>query len=395
MKLHLLLPVLTSLFSSLLATLPIPELHFEEKIFEDDNTDITCSFRYTENVEVNLEITQGNITLKDCNQKRGTQTNNVFYTNRTCTVEVTMEMDNTDFLCDAYFKTESEPKKMYVQREPTITDCPNKLVWVEGEENSFHCKATGYPVPTVTCKKDQAIYQEGTKHKTWRNMTGNYTCKAINFDSDSKIVEVFVQYKPEAVEVKVSPPLHNEGDMVTMTCKASGDPTPTYTWTTPSSNVQFSADNTTLTIEKMEKSHLGKYKCTAKNQHGSHSLEKELGLAVQPKISDKNVKPSMEVLEGENVTLSCEATGVPPPDLSWSYPKVEVNLSPDKRTLKIWSFKKDHVGNYSCTARNDHGSVTRTQEIKLAESNRGGRTETSVTTILTLLISTSLMIYLS
>ncbi|KAM3925287.1 limbic system-associated membrane protein-like isoform 2-T3 [Leptodactylus fuscus] len=393
MKLHLHFVALSLVSSTVLALLPIPKLHFDEQIIEDDETVITCTLKYTELLEVNLEI-KGNTTFRDCKQKTENQTNNEIQTIKTCKIDVTKEMDQMEFTCEAQFKTQSKPEKMYLQTEPTITDCPDKLFWVEGEENSFHCKATGYPTPTVTCKKDNVDYKEGQNYKTFRNMTGTYSCVARNFDADKKSVEVSVQYKPKVLEIKVNPPLRDEGDTVTLTCKADADPAPTYTWRTiQPSNVQFSPDNTTITIQGLKKSHLGKYMCTASNKHGSHSLEEELALAVKPKMSNIKVEPSMEVLEGDNITLSCEAKGSPPPTLSWVTPSLEVQRSPDNRTLKIWRLQKKHIGTYSCSAQNKHGKDSRTQIITLA--GKGDKTETSITIILTMLMSTSLMFYLS
>lgn len=374
-----------------LATLPIPELHFEDNIIEDDDTDITCTLQHTDCMGVTLEII-GNATLKNCVQKIVNQSNTV---SKTCTMEVTREMDKMEFICEARFKTQSKPKKMYLQTEPTITDCPDKLVWKEGEENSFHCKATGYPIPTVTCEKDHVKYTEGVKYTTSRNMTGTYVCTARNRDVSTRSVEVSVEYMPKVLHIKVNPPLRNEGDTVTITCQADGEPAPAYSWRTPSSDVLVSPDNTTITIQSMKKGHLGAYRCTASNTHGSHSLEETLTPEVQPKILDMKVEPSSEVLEGYNVTLSCKADGSPPPTLTWAYPKADVVLSQDHQTIKISNLRKEHIGTYNCTAKNKHGNVTQSQKITLGEKgNRGDRTEMSIATILTVMLSTSLMFYL-
>ncbi|XP_075202610.1 intercellular adhesion molecule 5-like isoform X1 [Anomaloglossus baeobatrachus] len=345
--------------------LPIPELSFEDKINEEEDTDITCKLGGMADVEVSLEI-KGNTTLTSCNQKKEEGSDKVMYTSKKCTVEVTKEMDKMEFVCEAYFKTQSKPEKMYLQRDPEFTDCPGKQVWIEGQESSFHCKATGHPLPTVTCAKGNDKFKEGEKYKALRNMTGTYSCIAVNFDRDSKSVEVSVQYKPEVLDIKVNPPLHNDGDKVTVTCRADGEPAPTYRWKTPSSDVQFSADNTTITITSMKGTHRGKYRCTASNVHGDHSLEQDLVLAVQPKISDIKVEPSMEVFEGDNVTISCVASGFPVPVLSWNYPNVEVEKSPNQRELKIWGLKKKHEGNYACTAQNKHGTITQSRQITIA-----------------------------
>ncbi|XP_073446719.1 limbic system-associated membrane protein-like isoform X2 [Dendrobates tinctorius] len=373
-------------------SLPIPELSFEDNIIEDEDTQLTCRLPHMEGVEVNLEI-KGNKTLTICEKMKKVEVaNKGMYTIRTCTLEVTKEMDKMEFICEAHFKSQSPPKRMYLRTEPEFTDCPDKQVWIEGHESSFHCKATGYPLPNVTCAKGQAGFKEGENFKALRNMTGTYTCTAINFDKVSKPVEISIQYKPQVLDIKVDPPLHNDGDTVTMTCKAVGLPIPTYKWKTTSPDVQFSADNSTITINNMKGHHHGKYRCTASNMHGDHSLEQELILAVQPKISDIKVDPSMDVFEGDNVTISCVTSGVPKPNVTWSKLDSEVELSPDQHEIKIWSINKKHEGNYSCTAKNKHGMVTQSRQIILAEKkNSGHRVEVSVSAVLALLLPAGVM----
>ncbi|XP_075711561.1 limbic system-associated membrane protein-like [Rhinoderma darwinii] len=390
MELHLHCTLLVFNILIVSAILPIPELHFKDKIISDEDTEITCTLRYTDNMEVTLEI-KGKTKLTVCVQNTLPQSNNVIYTNKTCTVEVTEEMDEMEFTCEAHFKTQSKPAKMYLQSEPTITDCPDKLVWIDGQENSFHCKAKGYPAPTVTCEKGSSKYMEGVNYRTTRNMTGNYTCSAKNHDIDKKSVEVLVQYKPKVSDIEVNPPLHNEGDTLTMTCEADGVPAPAYSWKTPSSDIQFSLNKTTITVHSLKKSHLGKYMCTASNKHGSHSLEKELTLAVQPQILDINGKKNLEEITGNNVTLSCQASGFPPPTFSWDHPKAEFELSEDGSTLQLWNVNKKHTGEYSCTAQNKHGNATQKWKITVTEKrNKGERREMSIA-ILSMLIFTSLM----
>lgn len=345
--------------SQVYGSLPIPVLHFEEKIIEDEDTSITCTLPYNDYPDVKLVI-KGNTTIKDCTPKKGN------YPNVTCTVEVTREMHEMEFTCEAEFKTQSLPEKMNIQIEPKITDCPDKLVWIEGKQHSFYCRATGYPPPTVICAKNTTTYEVEEKFTAMRNMTGMYTCVAWNFDKDIKMVNVSVEYEPKVSSIKLSPPLHGEGDKVEITCEADGVPDPTYSWKTPPSDLQFSADNRTVTIKSLQMSHLGNYQCIVENKHGTHNRTQILNLAVKPKISHFDIEPSTLVLEGTNVTLTCEASGSPPPVLSWSIPVSNVQMSEDKRTVKIWGVTKRHMGSYTCKSQNEHGSDTQSGHLLLA-----------------------------
>ncbi|KAM5170531.1 peroxidasin homolog [Mantella aurantiaca] len=342
-------------------SLPIPVLHFEDNIIEDEDTKITCTLPCSECPDTKLVI-KGNVTMRDCVSVQG------IYPNVTCTVEVTREMHEMEFTCEAEFKTQSLPTKMNIQTDPEFTDCPQRLVWLDGQETGFHCKAKGYPQPTVTCQKNNTIYQEGEKFIAKRNMSGEYICRATNFDTVTKPVMVSVEYKPQITQsVKVNPPLRAKGDQVEITCEANGLPIPTYSWNMPSSDVQLSPDNRTVTIQSLKESHLGNYTCIVQNKHGTNHAQATLEIAVKPKILGFIIAPSPQVLEGDNVTMYCEATGFPTPVLSWGNLKPDMEMSKDKRTVRIFGVKKEHEGPYSCEAKNKYGTDKQTQSLSLGE----------------------------
>ncbi|KAM9313307.1 intercellular adhesion molecule 5-like [Gastrophryne carolinensis] len=340
-------------------TVPIPVLHFEEKIIEGEETSIRCTLPYTETEEAELSIKMGNVSLPDCTQKKG------IYPNITCNMEVTPEMHETEFTCEAQFKSYSKPAKMMILTEPEFTDCPEKVVWVEGQETSFHCKAKGYPAPMVTCGTN-STYKDGEKFTAAKNMSGIYICTAKNDDMVTKTVTVSVEYKPHILSIDIAPSLHGEGDKVTLTCQADGLPEPTYSWNVPSSNVTFSPNNQTVTVENLQKSQLGNYECIAHNQHGTATRENVLELVAKPKILEITAQPSTQVLEGDNVTLTCEASGFPPPVFGWETPNANVEYSQDRRTVTIWQVKKNNMGQYRCKAENAHGVDTQVLQLTLA-----------------------------
>lgn len=75
------------------------------------------------------------------------------------------------------------------------------------------------------------------------------------------------------------------------------------------------------------------------------------------------VRPSITVIsrnqtwnETDDVTLSCNATGKPPPDVTWSNRDSNMKYSGSLLPLKNISRKQD--GEYWCTANNTAGNVT-------------------------------------
>ncbi|XP_069829771.1 intercellular adhesion molecule 5-like [Dendropsophus ebraccatus] len=254
------------------ALLPIPIISMEEKIKIDEETKVTCSLPASECrcLEVELRIITEE-KLKNCVSHKGN------FPNVTCTLEVTKDMHEVELSCEAHFRTKSKPQKLNIQSEPEFTDCPDKLIWIDGQENSFHCKAKGYPPPTVTCVKDSTVYTEGEKFTTHKNMSGDFNCRAANFDVVSKMVTVSVQYEPRISIIIVQPSeAIEEGENLTLSCEADAVPPPSYSWHTPTTQLIYDYDNRTIQIKDAKRIHDGYYICIAQNKLGIQMLKQKI-----------------------------------------------------------------------------------------------------------------------
>ena len=62
-----------------------------------------------------------------------------------------------------------------------------------------------------------------------------------------------------------------EGDNVTLSCDAAGNPVPTLSWTVPKDTIRisFSADKKELTITNVNRTDSGEYRCEASNILGN------------------------------------------------------------------------------------------------------------------------------
>lgn len=86
-------------------------------------------------------------------------------------------------------------------------------------------------------------------------------------------------------------------------------------------------------------------------------------LSDEPKILSIVVQPSNSVLEGSNISLTCEADAVPPPTYSWHPQTPHVTFHQDNRTIRIKEVISVHEGFYICIAQNKHGIKTLEQRI--------------------------------
>ncbi|OCT87927.1 intercellular adhesion molecule 5 [Xenopus laevis] len=361
-----------------------PVLQLEDKIIDDESTEITCTLPTNETLDVKLKIfARENFSV--CENDKGPPPKT------TCKLDATRKMHGMEVTCEAHFVAKSKTEIIYVHTEPEFTDCPEKVTWVEGREESFKCKAEGYPPPEVNCYFNKSKVKEGEKFKVYRSMTGRHECKAVNsVDMTSQKVTVTVEYKPKILKMEVVPPAPvPKGEKVTLTCAAEGNPPPTYIWETPSAAIQTSPDNRTITIQGVEQGHYGTYDCRAQNKHGEDVQIMDINQPVMPKILKYEVVPLPPLSKGENVTLICDAKGLPYPTYTWETPAPDVTFSPDNRTISIQGIMQTHQGNYTCIAQNKYGIDTQRIFITISGTNRGEKT--AFATILLMLIPAGFM----
>ena len=82
---------------------------------------------------------------------------------------------------------------------------------------------------------------------------------------------------------------------------------------------------------------------------------------------------SLTTLDGNNVTLKCEARGTPAPRLSWTKDGVAVEGGGD--SLLIEDIQSDDTGSYTCTATNLLGSSSDTSIIAVKSKSTPVRCE--------------------
>ena len=68
-------------------------------------------------------------------------------------------------------------------------------------------------------------------------------------------------------------------------------------------------------------------------------------------------------LVGNRVSMVCEVSGIPAPQITWERDGVELQKGGKVYTVK--SARQNDNGNYTCSARNSAGEVKATSQLKI------------------------------
>ncbi|XP_070817740.1 hemicentin-1 [Chaetodon trifascialis] len=270
-----------------------------------------------------------------------------------------------------------------IRRSEGVSD---DIAVTKGGDVTLQCAAEGMPRPAVTWLKDgrPITGQHGAKVLNEGRLlqikdakvsdTGRYTCIAVNVagQADSKHdISVHVPPNiigqvevPENVSVVVKNP-------VALSCEASGIPLPAITWLKDgrpikaSSSVRVLSGGRSLRLMHAAVEDAGRYTCIVSNSAGEERKNFDLDVLVPPSIVDEGTVVDTKVREKHNVTLTCEASGNPVPEIKWL--KDGQLLVPDRwhqvlshgRFLQISGTQVADTGRYSCLASNSAGDRSR------------------------------------
>ncbi|XP_037834149.1 neuronal cell adhesion molecule-like isoform X15 [Kryptolebias marmoratus] len=156
------------------------------------------------------------------------------------------------------------------------------------------------------------------------------------------------------------------GHVLEMECIAEGLPTPEVSWSKvsgelPSRRTSFLHFNKTLRITKVSESDDGVYRCTARNQFGS--VDHTISVSVKAAPYWISGPPKNLVLApGENGVLTCRASGIPKPLITWTMNGIPIENSPTDESRKVEDdviiFTDVQTGSsavYQCNVSNEYG----------------------------------------
>ncbi|XP_069565840.1 neural cell adhesion molecule 1a isoform X7 [Brachyistius frenatus] len=259
------------------------------------------------------------------------------------------------------------------------------------------CDADGFPEPTVTWIHNNAVLETGDKYSLNEDGSelvikdvkkvdeGDYTCIANNKagkKSEEVSLNVFVQPKITYLNNQTASEFDEQ---VTLTCEASGDPTPTISWsfgnrvftegeqaswTRPDKYesldrnvvVRSHARVSSLTLKNVQFTYAGQYLCTASNSIGQDNQHMFLEVRYAPKVLGAVVLYSWE---GNPANISCEVEAHPEASVVWFRDGFQLPTA-NYTNMKIYNTQtvsylevtpdEDDFGSYNCTATNAMGT---------------------------------------
>uniref|UniRef100_A0A3Q3L298 Neural cell adhesion molecule 1a n=1 Tax=Mastacembelus armatus TaxID=205130 RepID=A0A3Q3L298_9TELE len=270
-----------------------------------------------------------------------------------------------------------------------------------GSSALLACDADGFPEPTVTWTKYVTHSEEDafTGHlnedgselviKNVKKVDeGDYTCIAKNKageKAEEVSLNVFVQPKITYLNNQTASEFDEQ---VTLTCEASGDPTPTISWSfenrvfTEEGEQSFDrnivvrshARVSSLTLKNVQFTYAGQYLCTASNSIGQDTQHMYLEVRYAPKILGS---VTAYTWEGNPANISCEVKAHPRASVLWfrdgfqlptaNSTGMMIYNTPTISYLEITPDSQNDFGSYNCTATNVMG--TESKEFLLIQAD--------------------------
>ncbi|XP_043342030.1 hemicentin-1 isoform X3 [Cervus canadensis] len=294
--------------------------------------------------------------------------------------------------------TAKKDYSLQVYTRPTISNSgshPTEIIVTRGKSISLECEVEGIPQPTVSWMKDgrpltkgrgMEIMDEGRVVQL-KNVhvsdTGRYVCVAVNIAgmTDRKY-DLSVHTPPSIIGNHRTPENISvvEKSSVSLNCEASGIPLPSITWLKDgwpinlSSSLRILSGGRILRLIQIRTEDAGQYTCVVRNAAGEERKIFRLSVLVPPHIVGENTFEDVKVKEKQSVTLTCEVTGNPVPEITWHKDGQLLkeddthHLMSGGRFLQITNAQVSHTGRYTCLASNTAGDKSKSFSLNVLVS---------------------------
>ncbi|XP_041913193.1 vascular cell adhesion protein 1b isoform X2 [Alosa sapidissima] len=250
-----------------------------------------------------------------------------------------------------------------------------------GDTLSLRCSAEGRPRPQLRWRIQRLSGQwaelEGGQELVVATAThahaGQYQCVASNTLGESHAcLNVSVQGPPRNTSLTLSPPHPiREGESVTLSCRTLSVPVGTVRLLHGEKELRSAVGSEVdITLDDIKLDQAGRYHCKALNRYGTHTNSTQLTITAHPLQLELLPVGVVTTEIGSALSLVCEASGCPHPQLSWATPSSGVegatrdsaNSPRSELSLRLDSIAQE--GNYTCLAR--CGSVTTSRHTQVA-----------------------------
>ncbi|XP_009996158.1 PREDICTED: hemicentin-1 [Chaetura pelagica] len=315
-------------------------------------------------------------------------------------ISIAEKSDAASYSCVASNVAGSAKKEysLQVYIRPTILNSgshPSEVVVTQGSEISLECQAQGTPQPAVSWLRDgRALPGSGDialRHQGrvlhLRNArvsdTGRYVCVAANVAGLADMKYDLSVHVPPSIAGDLQMPENIsivEKNPVSLICEASGIPLPSITWlrngwpVTSNSSLRILSGGRALRLTHTRVADEGRYTCVVTNAAGEVRKDFDLSVLVPPGIVGENKLEDVKVKEKHRVTLTCEMTGNPVPQISWMKDGQALAEDGDHkflssgRFLQITNAQVTDTGRYTCIASNTAGDKSKSYSLNVLVS---------------------------
>ncbi|XP_005950371.1 B-cell receptor CD22 [Haplochromis burtoni] len=200
---------------------------------------------------------------------------------------------------------------------------------------------------------------------TWEDDGRMFSCQTENNTDPCLIrnISLTVGYAPKDMSANISSNIVKEGESVSFTCSAKGQPEPTFTWTKDGRDLDSKAN---WMISSITASQNGSYICKAVNKYGSKELVVTVGVIYAPdvdiEISQKSGRSPKTIIQGDKVIFTCSVKRSNPPPDSFTWQKDKTHID-SKQRIVVENIQPEDRGKYTCSAKNTVGSGSKTLQL--------------------------------
>ncbi|XP_047212777.1 B-cell receptor CD22 [Girardinichthys multiradiatus] len=271
-----------------------------------------------------------------------------------------------------HLKWATPPLNLTVQENPCILNFSQPPVVTENKTVTLTCSTL------ISCNSDLQI--NTLKELPSAKQSSHNTNKTINFsftaswEDDGRVfscqtqenkdkflirnITLTVEYAPKFVTATIGKESVKEGDTVTLTCSAKGQPNVNFTWFKNDRKIQIGQ----LFESIFKESDSGSYHCEAQNKWGAAQSDRiNIDVLYPPAVEiqiEKQTQGHFSYIKGHNVTIVC--------NVNRSHPKHTnrftwiINGKTVRGGIKYVfpKVKPEDSGSYQCRASNSVGSGT-------------------------------------